>query len=222
VIAEAAGLALLAAISPTALLVAAVYLGSARPRQSSLFYLAGAVVMSLVMGVVVLAVLRSANLNHPFEHAPRYGLRLGLGILLLAAGVAVALRKPRPPDPDKPNHGFVSKMIANPAPLSAFAVGIIVFAPGVSFLAALQVIATSRADLELTALAVVVVVAINVLLVWLPLVLYLIAPGFTARHLGAFNGWLRAHAHILLLWVLIAVGAIMVFDGIYGFVTGRG
>jgi hypothetical protein len=113
-------------------------------------------------------------------------------------------------------------MIANPAPLSAFAVGIIVFAPGVSFLAALQVIATSPADLELTALAVVVVVAINVLLVWLPLVLYLIAPGFTARHLAAFNGWLRAHARILLLWVLIAVGAIMVFDGIYGFVTGRG
>jgi hypothetical protein len=222
VIAEAAGLALLAAISPTALLVAAVYLGSARPRQTGLFYLAGAVFMSLVMGVVVLAVLRSTNLNHPHEHAPRYGLRLGLGILLLAAGLVVALRKPRPPDPEKANHGFVSKMIANPAPLSAFLVGVIVFAPGVSFLAALQVIATSRADIELTALAVVVVVSINVLLVWLPLVLYLIAPGFTARHLAAFNGWLRAHGRILLVGVLVAVGAIMVFDGIYGFVTGRG
>jgi len=48
---QAAGLALLAALSPTALLVAAVYLGSARPRLVTAFYLAGAVLMSLVMGV---------------------------------------------------------------------------------------------------------------------------------------------------------------------------
>jgi hypothetical protein len=177
VIAEAAGLALLAALSPTALLIAAVYLGSARPRQTGLFYLAGAVLISLVMGIVVLAALRSADLNNPREHAPRYGLRLGLGVLLLAAGMVVALRRPRPPDPAEVSQGFISKMIANPAPLSAFVVGIIVFAPGVSFIAALQVIATSGADLELTAVAVVVVVSINVLLVWLPLVLYLVAPG---------------------------------------------
>src|ERR1035438_3948066 len=72
-IAQAAGLALLAALSPTALLVAAVYLGSARPRLTSLFYLAGAVAMSLVMGVVILVALRSSGLNHPDQHAPRYG-----------------------------------------------------------------------------------------------------------------------------------------------------
>jgi hypothetical protein len=35
VIEQAAGLALLAALSPTALLVAAVYLGSARPRLTA-------------------------------------------------------------------------------------------------------------------------------------------------------------------------------------------
>ena len=42
---EAAGLAVLAALSPTALLVAAVFLGAASPRRTILFYLAGAVVM---------------------------------------------------------------------------------------------------------------------------------------------------------------------------------
>jgi hypothetical protein len=222
VIAEAAGLALLAALSPTALLVAAIYLGSARPRQTGLFYLAGALLVSLVMGVVVLLVLRSIGLDHPHQHSPRYGLRLGLGVVLLAAGLLVALRKPRPPDPAKASQGFVSKMIADPAPLSAFLVGILVFAPGVSFIAALQVIATAQADLEVTTVAVLIVVGINVLLVWLPLVLYLIAPGFTVRHLTVFNGWLRAHGNTVLAWALVVVGGIMVFDGIYGFVTGRG
>ncbi len=39
---EAAGFAVLAALSPTALLVSAVFLGSASPRRTVLLYLAGA------------------------------------------------------------------------------------------------------------------------------------------------------------------------------------
>ena len=219
-IAQAAGLALLAAMSPTALLVAAVYLGSARPRLTGMCYLAGAVLMSVVTGVVVLVALRSADLNHPDQHAPRYGFRLGLGILLLAAAIVVAGRKPKAPDPAKSGPGFVSRMVADPAPLSAFVVGLLVFAPGVTFIAALQVIATAGADLELTAIAVIVVVVINVLLVWLPLTLYLVAPGLTTRRLAAFNGWLRTNGSTILVGVLAVVGAIMVINGTYGLVTG--
>ncbi|HYY19883.1 MAG TPA: hypothetical protein VE864_13680, partial [Streptosporangiaceae bacterium] len=88
-LAQASEFAVLAAISPTALLVIAVYLGSARPRRTGAYYLAGAVLMSL---------------------------RLGLGILALAAGAFVVTRKPKPPDPDKPDKGIVSRMIANPSP----------------------------------------------------------------------------------------------------------
>ena len=67
-------------------------------------------------------------------------------------------------------------MVADPAPRSAFLVGILVFAPGVSFLAAVQVIATARASFDLTLIALIIVVVINVLLVWLPIVLHLVAP----------------------------------------------
>jgi hypothetical protein len=40
---QAAGFAVLAALSPTALLITAIYLGSARPRTTALYYLAGVV-----------------------------------------------------------------------------------------------------------------------------------------------------------------------------------
>jgi hypothetical protein len=221
VILEAAGLALLAALSPTALLVAAVYLGSARPRLIAGFYLAGAVLVSLVAGWVLVLVLRSAGLSRPGEHEPRYGLRLGLGIVLLAVAIVVARRTPRPPDPAKAHQGIISKMIANPAPLSAFVVGVIVYAPGITFLAALQVIATSRASLELTGLALIIVVVIYALLVWLPIVVYLVAPTVTGRYLTAFNGWLRAHGKKIAIWVLVVVGGIMVGNGIYGLAVVR-
>jgi hypothetical protein len=111
-------------------------------------------------------------------------------------------------------------MIANPAPASAFAVGLLLFAPGITFIAALQVIATANASLESTAVAIIVVVIINAAFVWLPLLLHLIAPGLTTKRLTAFNGWLRANGNKILIWVLIAGGAIMVGNGIYGLVGG--
>lgn len=96
---QAAGFAFLSALSPTALLLAVVYLGSDTPRRSLLFFLAGAVAMTIVMGVIVLLAIHAGGLNHPHERQPRYGLRLGLGIVALGAAIFVARRKPRPPAP---------------------------------------------------------------------------------------------------------------------------
>jgi hypothetical protein len=224
VLIQATGLALLAALSPTALLVAAVYLGSARPRLVGAFYLAGALIMTVVMSVLVLLLLRNIGLSHTHQRTPRYELRLGLGILLVAVAVVLARRrrqsKSNPPDPGKAGSGIVSRMVANPGPWSAFAVGVILFAPGVTFIAALQVIATANASVELTVVAVAIVVIINLLLVWLPLVLHLVAPGVTTRRLTAFNGWLRANGSTIFFWAILAGGAILIFDGIYGLVTG--
>jgi hypothetical protein len=219
VIAQAAGLALLAAMSPMALLVAAVYLGSAQPWRTSLFYLAGAVTVSLVMAVALLVVLRGAGLSLPSHRTPRYGLRLGLGLLLLTAAGVVAVRKPKKPDPAKARRGIVSRMIASPAPVTAYLVGVIVFGPSLAFLAAVQVIATAKASLGLTVAAVAVVVVIAVLLVWLPLALYLFDRELTARHLASFNRWLRAHGTTIIVGVLAVAGAILAVNGSYGLIA---
>src|SRR5215469_13118289 len=100
-VAEAAGFAVLAALSPTALLVIAVYLGSASPRRTGSYYLAGAIVMSVITGVIVLAALDAGGLSHAGERTPRYLLRLGIGVLALFASAFILARKPRPADPDK-------------------------------------------------------------------------------------------------------------------------
>jgi hypothetical protein len=220
VILQAAGLALLAALSPTTLLVSAVYLGSARPRLVGTAYLAGAIIMSLIMGLVVIAILRNTGLSHHSQRTPRYGLRLGLGLLMIAAGAFLARRKPKPPDPDHPKQGLVSRLIADPAPASAFAVGLLLFAPGITFIAAVQVIATANADIEETTTAIIVVVVINALLVWLPLLVHIVAPGATTRYLTSFNGWLRANGNKILIAVLLVGGVIVAVNGVLGLVHG--
>jgi uncharacterized membrane protein len=111
---------------------------------------------------------------------------------------------------------MLSKMVANPAPVSAFAVGVLIFTPGVTFVAAIQVIATSHASIEAVVTAAIIVVVINVLLVWLPIVLYLFAPQATGRRLTAFNEWLRAHGHGLLAGGLVIAGAILIVNGALG------
>ncbi len=210
---EATGLAFLAALSPTALLVTAVYLGSDRPKLIGALYLAGAVIMSLVMGVVILLVLRNAGLSHADQRSPRYLLRLVLGILLLAAAILVARRRPTR---DPQQQGLMSRITQRPAPVTAFLAGVLIFAPGATFLAALQVIATAQASVELTVIAVVIVVVINVLLVWLPIVFYLAAPEVTTRYLGAFNGWLRANGKAISVAVLIIAGVFLIANGFHG------
>lgn len=218
-LAQAAGLAVLAAISPTALLVAAVYLGSARPRQTLLCYLIGAVVMSTVMATVVLVILRAGGFSLAHHRTPRYGLRLGLGILLLLGGAVLALRKRKPPNPDKPQTGLMARLVASPAPYTAFLAGILIFAPGLTFIAAIQVVATAKASLDATVTALAVIVVINVSLVWLPLLGFLAAPGPTARRLVAFNAWLRRNGRLILAVAMIAAGLIVAVNGLIGVLT---
>jgi hypothetical protein len=69
--------------------LAAAYLGSARPRQTTVFYLLGAMLMSTVIAVAVVVLLRNVGLSRPHEHTPRYGPRLRPGLLLRAHGAAL-------------------------------------------------------------------------------------------------------------------------------------
>ena len=104
VLLEAVGFAFLAAVNPSALLIGAAYLGSANPRKTVVFYLAGAIIMTAVLGVVILVAIRAGGLSQVGNRTPRYGLRLGLGAVALVGAVVVARRQPKtaPGRPAKP------------------------------------------------------------------------------------------------------------------------
>jgi MFS family permease len=220
VLAQAAGFALLAAISPTALLLMAVYLGSDSPRATAFMYLTGAIIMTVLTAVAALVIIRVTGLDEPRQHDARYGLRLGLGILAAVAAVVMALRSRRPPpdpEPGRPEKtSIVSRLIANPSPRTAFISGLLLFAPSVTFIAAVQVIATARTAIPVTALGLVTVVIISAIVVWLPLVAYLAAPGVTTRTLKRFNGWLRANGRKLLTLGLAIAAIVLIINGALG------
>jgi hypothetical protein len=232
---QAAGLALLAALSPTAMLIAASYLASTRPHKTVLLYLAGGLLMVTLLGTAGLIAIRAGGLSGVGQHASRNGLRLALGIAALVAAAVIWRRRPgtepvpvpgpaAAPSPDpatgrqrKP--GVVARMTAEPRPATAFVVGVFVFGPSVSFLAAVQVVATARASLAATVAAMVMIIVLTVLFAWLPLVAYLVAPDRTLRVLHAFNGWLRRNRRSVLMAAVAAIGVILTVQGLNGLLS---
>ena len=112
----------------------------------------------------------------------------------------------------------MSRLVSSPAPMTAFGAGVLVFMPALTFIAAIQVIATARAGVPLSALGLVIVIVINVAFVWLPFLAYLAAPDLTTRKLTAFNSWLRAHGRILLMLALLVAGAALTVNGLLGLI----
>jgi len=93
---------------------------------------------------------------------------------------------------------------------------VILFVPSTSFIAAVQVVATARAAVPATVTALLVIVLISALIVWLPLITYLVAPDATTRTLRTANDWLRVHGRMIVLCALAAAGAVLVLNGSLG------
>ncbi len=221
---QAAGLALLAACYPPAMLVATIYLASARPGRTTASYVAGGILIVTVVGAAALIAIRAGGLSLPSRHQTRYGLRLGLGVAALVAAVLIYRRKPKDSrkqraqsgKPKKPS--LMDRLSADPKPRTAFAVGVIMFGPSITFIAAVQVVASAKADVEATVGAMVMIILLTVAFAWLPLVAYLVAPEFTARKLRAFEAALRRHRRAVLVGAIGVLGVLLVIQGIAGLV----
>jgi len=213
---QAAGFALLAALSPTAVLVSAVLLGSANPQRTVLIYVAGAIVMTAIVATIVFVLLRSGHLYQPKERQPRYGVRLGLGLAMLLVCAYLRRRGPKRGDPASKNKGIISRLISRPGAKTAFAVGLLVYTPSLTFIAAVQVVATAKASVPVDIVALASVIVITVAFAWLPLILYLLAPDQTARLLRGLDGWLRSHGYVLTVAALLIGGIALTVNGLLG------
>ncbi|HEX9030540.1 MAG TPA: GAP family protein, partial [Streptosporangiaceae bacterium] len=143
--------------------------------------------------------------------------RLALGVVAVAAAVVIYRRKPRRPDPArKKKPSLVDRLSREPRPLTAFAVGIVMFGPSLTFIAAVQVVATSKASVAATIAAMAMIIVMTVAFAWIPLVAYLVAPEATPRRIRAFEAWLGRHGRTVLAGAVGVVGVILVVQGITG------
>ena len=212
---QAIPLALISSLYPLGLAAILLLAQTARPRPRVGVFLIGALTCSLTVGFVVVFVLHDAGIGQSSQQSGQYGLRLVIGLVFMAAAVFLARRPPRP------NRGpsRVSRAASQGGLFAIFVVGVALYLPSPTYLSALQVVGTTKMSAAATAVWVIIVVAIVLITVEVPVLLFLLAPGWTVPNLQAVNAWLDRNGHTLLVAVVGAIGVWEFLDGLVGLLS---
>jgi hypothetical protein len=212
---QAIPLALISSLYPLGLAAILLLAQTARPRPRVGVFLIGALTCTLTVGFVVVFLLHDAGVGQSSQQSGQYGLRLVIGLVFMAAAVFLARRPPRP------NRGpsRVSRAASQGGLFAIFVVGVALYLPSPTYLSALQVVGTTKMSAAATAVWVIIVVAIVLITVEVPVLLFLLAPGWTVPRLRAVNAWLDRNGHTL-LWVVVgAIGLWEFADGLVGLLS---
>jgi hypothetical protein len=212
---QAIPLALLASLYPFGLAALLVLLNSNRPRPRSIVFLIGGAICLMGVGLIFVFVLRDAGLDQSSNSSDRYGLRLAFGVLFLIGAWIVAHRPPKTKKSgDEPSR--VTRAVSSSGLLATFGLGIAMYIPSPTYLAALDEIAGTKMGAA-TAVGWVAIVAVLVLItIEIPILLYFTVPAWTVSKLNHLNHWLDRNGRTLLVYVLAVLGVWQIVDGIVG------
>lgn len=214
---EAVPLALSAAFYPPAILVLILLLASEHPRRLVFSYFAGAALIVVSVGVVVVTFLDGAGATTQDSSSVSAGIQIALGLLLLALSAWAWARRDRPPaepDPDT-EAGRIAQWSARATASArwAFALGIVMYLPSPMYLAALKAIADSGDSSASKLTAVLICAACVMLFVEIPALALLLRPDGLQRRLEAMRDWIAVNG-----WRLLAVLAGIA--GVYAVIKG--
>jgi hypothetical protein len=214
---QAIPLALVSSLYPFGLVALLVLFGATRPRPRSGVFLLGAALCLLAVGLVFVLVARGTGLSDSSNSDPRYGLRIGFGVLFLIGAWILAHRPPKPKTAsDEPSR--VSKAVAGSGLLAVFVIGLVMYTPSPTYIAALDVVGGTKMSTAAAVGWVVLVVVLVLITIEVPILLYFVAPGWTVPKLEAVNQWLDRNGRSLIVWVLVVLGVWQIIDGIVGLV----
>jgi hypothetical protein len=210
---QAIPLAPAASLYPLGIAALVLLTQAVRPRAKVVVFLAGAIACTLPLGFAVVFALHGAGLELDSKQIARYGLRLAIGVLLMLAALAIARRPPRPHD----GPSRVVRLAREGGLRAVFAASIVLYVlPSPVYLAALQVVGTSKLSTTAMAVWVVIVVALVLITVEAPVLLFLRAPEWTVARLQAVDAWLSRNGHTLLVAVVGLIGLWVFIDGLAG------
>jgi Sap, sulfolipid-1-addressing protein len=217
-------LAIWAAIYPTLLACVVVILLLPRPKPLLRGFWLGAMVMSVTCGlVVVFALGGSSGATTTTRHTISPIIELVIGVILVLLALVLfsgrdqryTARRERKQEAkaNKPPSKAI-QLLQHGTPRTAFVVGaVIIGLPGVSYLAAMDLLAKQHVS---TFAAVLVVLAWNVIQLFLleaPLVAYAFAPERTAKDVEAFKDWLTRDEGRIAYWCSLIAGAALLVIG---------
>jgi Sap, sulfolipid-1-addressing protein len=211
---QAIPLALIASLYPFGLAALFVLLQATRPRARAVVFLAGAAVCTLAVGFLFVFVLRDSGDSQNSQQTPRDALALGIGIAFLIGAWIVAHHAPKPKSDGEPSR--ITRAASGSGLLAVFIVGIAMYTPSPTYLAALEVISSTKLSAAMASLWVIIVVLLLLITIEIPILLFWFAPGWTVPRLSRLNDWLAQNGRTLFAVVLAVLGVWEVIRGLTG------
>jgi hypothetical protein len=223
-------LSLLAMFNPTLLAAVTVMMLLPQPKKLITGFLLGAYLSAMGVGMAIVFTLNdgssSATESSQSTLSPAEDIVFGVILLIvgwvLLSGRAAEAKERRklkheekhPAEPEQKKQSFPERMLGRGSARLSFVAGALLSLPGASYFVALSKIAKLDWPTGTTALAVIVFVLIEMLLLEVPLAGFLIAPEWTEKAVIRFRTWISNNAARAGGRVALALGALLIIRGV--------
>jgi hypothetical protein len=218
-------LAFIAALNPKLLAADLLLIENRRPRAMFMCVLLGAMTVALTIGLLDVLVFQAGAIDS--QKTVSAGVDLALGLLLLAVGALLATGRLHgrrkapvpagegqpPPKPEKKD-GWAQRALAEPRLGLAILIGTLIGLPGAAYLTALHDLVTGKSSTATQVIAVVVFVLIEFSLIIIPFAFLQFRPEATKALLKNAQNWLLGHAHRLMTYTALILGAYLAVSGL--------
>jgi Sap, sulfolipid-1-addressing protein len=217
--------ALTAALNPTLLGATTVMLLLDHPKKLLFGYLAGALMTSMTLGLVIVFATDGSASTAQHTLSPAMDLALG-GLLLVVAYMIRPGREPRETgrlaerrrrreeakkDKEPPKW---QRTLSKGTARTTFVVGALLTLPGASYLIALHKVADGNPSTAGAIGAVLLINVIMLVLLELPLIGYIFAPDWTPQAVNRFKNWFARNARRLGFRLALVIGVLLIVRGL--------
>ncbi len=222
-------LSLTASLNPTLLAVSTVMLLLEKPAKLMAGYLAGALITSITLGLVIVFSLSNSSTTNTTKRSLSPAVDVALGVLALLVAWVIATgrverrrarkreRKAAKRDKGPPRW---QRELSKGSARTTFVIGALLTLPGASYLAGLDQIHKLQYSTTATVLT---VIGFNVVMLWLlevPLACFVVAPDWTPRAIDRAKAWVNRHLHTFAVRGFGLIGALLIIKGIVGLIAG--
>lgn len=214
-------LALASAVYPTLLAAVVLILTRPNPRRLLAAYLAGAFLVSMTTGLLVVKALTAGHTVGGSDHTVGPGIDILVGLLALGAFVFLLTgrdevirerrKRKHEPEPKADEEPWSERILGRNSLMLTFALGIGLNLPGAFYLVALKDIAAADQG---TAADVSQILVFNlVMFIWaeIPVIGYTVAPEKTQAFIAGAQRWLGRHTrHIAMAICATAAGVLLI------------
>ncbi len=215
--------ALTAALNPTLVAASTVMMLLPNPVRLMLGYLAGALLTSITLGILIVYELKGSGLVGTTKHTLGPGATTAIGVMLLLLALVLGTgrdqrmaerrhaRKAGKPDKGPPRW---QRALGKGSARITFVVGALLTLPGASYIAGLTRISSLHYSKPATVASIVLFNLIMLALLEIPLLCFAVAPNWTPNAIERAKAWIGRHWRRFAVRFLAVIGALLVIKGV--------